>query len=118
MTALVKPLTWIFGVVLLVVGILGFVLPSPLLGLFGVDTIHNVVHILSGVVALWAASSGYQYSRLYLMVFGIVYLIVAVLGFATGSFLSIFPVDMNDNYLHTVIGAVCLIAAFGSHKTA
>jgi hypothetical protein len=118
MTGLVKPLTWILGIVLLVVGVLGFFMPSPLLGLFMVDPVHNVVHILSGVVGLWAASTGYQYSRLFLMIFGLVYALVAVLGFATGGVLGLFMVDMNDNYLHAAIGAVCLIAAFGSHKTA
>jgi hypothetical protein len=118
MTALVKPLTWILGIVLLLVGILGFVLPSPLLGLFEVDMVHNIVHILSGVVGLWAAASGYQYSRLFLMIFGIVYALVAVLGFAMGNILGLFSVNEYDNYLHTAIAAVCLIFAFGSHKSA
>lgn len=114
---LVKPLTWVLGIVLLVVGVLGFVLPSPLLGLFEVDTIHNIVHILSGVVGLWAASTGYQYSRLFLMIFGLVYALVAVLGFMSGSVLGLFVVNAFDNYLHAAIGAVCLISAFGSHKS-
>jgi hypothetical protein len=119
MSALVKPLTWILGVVLLLVGVLGFFMPSPLLGLFEVDTVHNIVHILSGVVALWAGSTGYQYSRMYLMVFGLVYLLVALLGFfMSGSILGLFSVNMYDNYLHTAIGVVCLLTAFASHKTA
>lgn len=115
---LVKPLTWILGLVLLIVGLLGFVLPSPLLGLFEVDTTHSVVHILSGVVGLWAASTGYQYSRLFLMVFGLVYALVAVLGFMGGSVLGLFMVNTPDNYLHAAIAAVCLITAFGSSKSA
>lgn len=122
MTTFVKPLTWILGLVLLLVGILGFVpalTPNgALLGIFGVDMMHNIVHILSGVVGLWAASSGYQYSRLYLMIFGLVYGLVAVLGFITGGVLGLFMVDMNDNYLHAAIAAACLFTAFSSHKTA
>ncbi len=117
MSMLVKPLTWILGLVLLLVGIIGFFMPSPLFGLFDVDTTHNVVHILSGVVGLWAASTGYQYSRLFLMVFGLVYGLVAVLGFMSGSVLGLFMVNMNDNYLHAAIAAVCLVTAFGSHKS-
>ena len=118
MTALVKPLTWILGVVLLLVGVLGFVMESPLLGLFQVDMIHNIVHILSGVVALWSASTGYQYSRLFLMVFGIVYGLVAILGFMSGSIVGLFMVNMYDNYLHAAIAVVCLVGAFGSSKAA
>lgn len=118
MSTFVKPLTWILGLVLLVVGILGFVLPSPLLGFFEVDTMHNVVHILSGVVGLWAASTGYQYSRLFLMIFGIVYGLVAVFGFMGGSVLGLFMVNMADNYLHAAIAVACLATAFGSNKAA
>ncbi len=118
MSMLVKPLTWILGLVLLLVGILGFILPSPLLGLFEVGMVHNIVHILSGVVGLWAASTGYQYSRLFLMVFGLVYALVAVLGFTTGAIIGLFTVNMEDNYLHAAIAAVCLVTAFGSHKSA
>lgn len=118
MTAFIKPLTWALGLVLLLVGILGFILPSPLLGLFEVDMMHNIVHIISGVVGLWAASTGYQYSRLYLMVFGIVYALVAILGFMGGSIVGLFMVNMYDNYLHAAIAAVCLVAAFGSNKAA
>ena len=118
MSTFVKPLTWILGIVLLIVGVLGFVMLSPLLGLFEVDMVHNVVHILSGVIALWAASTGYQYSRLYLMIFGLVYGLVAVLGFVmNGSILGLFAVNMYDNYLHSAIAIVCLVTAFGSHKS-
>lgn len=119
MTGFVKTLTWILGAVLLVVGILGFVMPSPLLGLFEVDTVHNIVHILSGAIGLWAASTGYQYSRLFLIVFGLVYALVTVLGFTMASpLLGLISVNMYDNYLHAAIAAVCLIVGFGSSKTA
>jgi hypothetical protein len=121
MTTLVKPLTFILGAVLLVVGIAGFVsalVPGGmLLGLFEVNTIHNVIHILSGVVALWAASSGHAYARMYLIVFGLVYGLVAILGFAMdGNVLGLFHANMYDNYLHTAIAVACLAVGFGSKK--
>ena len=112
---LVKPLTWILGLVLLLVGVAGFVTGSPLI-IFEVNTAHNVVHILSGVVGLWAASSGHAYSRMYLILFGLVYGLVTVLGFATGGVLNFFTVNMADNYLHLAIAAVCLVVGFGSKK--
>ncbi|TSC59041.1 MAG: hypothetical protein Greene041619_222 [Candidatus Peregrinibacteria bacterium Greene0416_19] len=117
MDQFVKPLTWIFGAVLTLVGVAGFVMASPLLGLFEVGTVHNVIHILSGVVALGAAATSYQYARLYLVGFGLVYGVVTVLGFLNGtSVLGVFGVNQADNFLHLAIAALCLGVGFGSRK--
>jgi hypothetical protein len=116
MTMLVKPVTFILGVVLTLVGIAGFFSGEMLL-IFQVDVIHNVIHLLSGVVALWAASSGHSYSRMYLMLFGLVYGLVTVLGFTMdGNILGLFHANLEDNYLHLGIAAVSLIVGFGSKK--
>ena len=55
------------GIVYLAVGILGFipalVAPSTqpgqglLLGIFAVNTIHNIVHLVAGAVLIWAGTS-------------------------------------------------------------
>ncbi len=116
MSSLVKSLTWILGIVLLLVGILGFV-NSPVLGIFQVDTVHNAVHILSGLIALIAVSSGESYARLYLIVFGVIYGLVTILGFVNnGNILGLFTVNQADNYLHAAIAIVCLGVGFGSKK--
>lgn len=117
MSGLAKPLAWLLGVVLTVVGVLGFVLPSPLLGLFAVDPVHNVVHLLSGVIGLAAASKGESMAKLFLIVFGLIYLVVTAWGFFVNeNVLGIFVVNSADNYLHLAIGAVCVIVGFGSKK--
>lgn len=117
MNSLVKTLTWILGIVLLLVGILGFILPSPLLGLFEVDMVHNIVHILSGVIAIIAVSTSESYARLFLIVFGIVYGLVTILGFTMGGdILGLFHANTADNYLHAAIAIACLGVGFGSKK--
>lgn len=113
MGSLVTPVTRLLGVVLLVVGLLGFVMESPLLGLFEVDTVHNLIHLASGVVALLVAGSR-SGARMYLIVFGLVYGLVAVLGYTSGSVLGLFTVNGADNLLHTAIAALCLVVGFGS----
>ncbi len=116
MNTLVKPLSYILGVVLLAVGILGFFTGSPLI-VFQVDSLHNIIHILSGVVGLYCASAGYAMARGYLMVFGLVYGLVAVVGFIQGTtVLGLIGVNLEDNLLHAAIAAVCLIVGFGSKK--
>ena len=116
MSLLVKPLTGLLGVVLTIVGIAGFFVPGMLL-FFEVDTIHNVIHLASGLIALFAFNSSQSYSRWYLVIFGLVYAVVTVIGFAMGGdILGIFHVNDADNYLHLGIAAVSLIVGFGSGK--
>lgn len=116
MTSLVKTVTWLLGIVLVAVGVLGFV-NDPVLGLFEVDTMHNIVHLLSGIIAIGAAVSGQSYARLYLIIFGIVYGAVAVIGFVDGSsILGLFTINQADNYLHTAIALLSLAVGFGAGK--
>lgn len=120
---MLKKAALVFGVVFVLVGILGFIpgiAPADndgmrkLLGLFMVDGIHNLVHILSGVAAL-AASTRTKWSRLYFQVFGVVYALVTILGFiiGDGKVLGFLPVNMWDNVLHLVIAAAALYLGFG-----
>jgi hypothetical protein len=101
----------------LVVGILGFIMPSPLLGLFEVDMLHNVIHIASGAIGLIAVNMGHFPARMYLILFGLVYLVVAVIGYVQQTtVLGLITVNMADNVLHAAIAALCLVVGFGSKK--
>lgn len=116
MSSLTKMVTWILGIVLVLVGVAGFFVDGTLI-VFQVDTIHNIVHLLSGVVAIAAASSGESYSRMYLIVFGLVYGVVTVIGFVNGGdILGLFQANDADNYLHAAIAVVSLGVGFGSKK--
>lgn len=107
------------GVVFLLIGVLGFV-PAfvsndKLLGIFLVSGVHNLVHILSGAVAIYAAKRT-DWSSLYFKVMGVVYLLVMILGFIAGdggSILGLFHVNTNDNVLHLVLAAAFLYLGFG-----
>jgi hypothetical protein len=111
MRNLAKPLAWLLGVVLTLVGLAGFFVDGQLL-YFEVDTTHNLIHLASGLAALFAASKGPAASRLYLLVFGAVYALVTVLGFWKGSVLGLISVNAADNWLHLAIAAASLIVGF------
>jgi hypothetical protein len=113
---MVKKMAWIFGIVTLVVGILGFV-PGitsnmMLLGIFMVDPMHNLVHIATGILALAAAMGAGTYARLYFKVFGVVYALVAVLGLAMGGNVLGMQMNMADHVLHIAIAAFALYVGF------
>jgi len=117
MSLLVKPLTGILGLVLTLIGVAGFFMPDGMLLVFEVDTVHNIVHLASGLVALWAFNSSQLYSRWYLIIFGLVYGLVTIIGFTMGGdILGLFHANTADNYLHFGIAAACLIVGFGSGK--
>jgi hypothetical protein len=108
----------VFGIVLTLVGIVGFIpglAPNGnLLGIFAIDSLHNVVHLLSGLVGLAAAlTAGAKYARLYAGVFGVVYGLVTVIGFIQGTtVLGLIHVNLADNLLHTAIAIVSLAVFF------
>jgi hypothetical protein len=116
-----RTFTLILGVVLLLVGLLGYALTPDgglLLGLFAVNGPHNLIHVLTGVLAIAAWWGGW--SRLFCQVFGIVYLMVAVLGFLTvddtGMLMGMVHVNMADNILHLLIAAPSLYFGFASPR--
>ena len=115
----------IFGIVALLIGILGFVpgISSGysgsgfLLGIFAINPLHNVIHILTGLVGIFAGFyAGGAYARMYALVFGVVYALVTVLGFTplvvSGSLLGLIPINMADNILHIAISASALLVYF------
>ena len=114
-----KTMAILFGVVFLVVGILGFVpavtKDQMLLGIFHVNAAHNCVHLLSGVAALLCGMSGVGASRWYFRIFGLVYALVAVLGFLNPGdtmLLGLISNNMATTWLHVVIAAVSLLIGF------
>jgi hypothetical protein len=103
------------GTVLVVVGLVGFLVePSFATGdsaqrgtliLFDINGWHNVVHLLSGVVGLAMAGTAAR-ARLFSIGYGIVYVLVTILGFAVGDgglLLSIIPINTADNVLHLAV---------------
>jgi uncharacterized protein DUF4383 len=120
---MVKTAAIIFGIVFLAVGILGFVpavtttvdgMPM-LLGIFHVNAFHNYVHIASGVVFLLCGMAGAGPSRTFFKIFGLVYALVAVLGFMNpmGPLFGMMSNNPAVTWLHVVLAAVMLFLGFG-----
>jgi len=118
---MVKKFAMIFGVILVVVGVLGFIpgvtnSDNMLLGIFHVNALHNVIHLVSGVVALAAGMSSFSASKMYFQIFGVIYALVAILGFVYGDkdILTLVASNMADTWLHVVIALVALYFGFAS----
>ncbi len=102
-----------FGWVLLVIGVLGFVpgvvnASGFLFGIFGVNSLHNVIYIVTGLLALSSAGT-LKAAKTYFKVIGIVYGLVAILGFAMHVLMT---TNTADNILHAVIALYALYYGF------
>lgn len=119
-----KTLLWVFGVVFVVVGVLGWV-PNPLVGdgaMFHTNTMHDLVHLVIGAVLILVAMTALDKGALTMKVVGGVYLAVAALGFFMapegGMVLGLIDTNAADHWLHVVLGAVLLGAGFMAKEEA
>jgi len=99
----------VLGVVLLLVGVVGF-FNNPILGLFGVNTAQNLLHLVGGVLGLWLGGKNFNKWT------GLLALLVGVLWFlpVTGDLLaSLFGINTEISVLHLLIGVVSLGVTYG-----
>lgn len=122
----------VYGIVFLAVGIAGFIpgllMPSAadhvlavdamdgrLLGLFPVNILHNIVHILFGLWGI-AAYRSWSAARVYARVVAVVYAILAVMGLVPvlNTTFGLIPLYGHDVWLHALLAAIA--AYFGFAK--
>jgi hypothetical protein len=111
-----KTIALTLGIIFILVGIAGFIGGLGIVGpngIFETNTAHDLVHFVFGLilagVALWAPAQ----SGLWLKILGVVYLLIALLGFVTASpLLGFIEANDADAWLHVVLGVVLLAAGF------
>ena len=116
---MIKQLALIVGLVLVAVGVLGFVPGATsdgmLLGVFHTNTAYNLIHLVTGAVAVWAGLQSTKVARMCFQGFGVLYGLIAIAGFMTPEGQDIFGVIANNtasNWLHVAIAATSLALGF------
>ncbi len=114
----------IVGIIFTIIGLLGFIVaptmaPGNLLG-FDVDLVHNLIHLVTGVIGLVTVLLG-GYRR-FNQIFGIVYIILGILGlfplYVGGRFLGIMHLNAADHVLHLVLGIIGAYLGFAVKEEA
>ena len=115
----VKSWSGLAGIVLVAVGLIGF-LNTPLVGaasgaLVPTDGLHNVVHLATGVLALWIAfglSGRTQVDAL--LGFGVLYVVIFLAVLVSPTLFGLFSVPANAviHVIHAALAAVSLAIAW------
>ena len=115
----------VLGVAFIVAGLAGF-FPTPAdppagltqthgfghaLGVLPVNTLHNIVHILFGLMGILASRGSLMSARGYAQFVAVAYGLLTVLGLLpqTNTTFGLIPIYGNDVYLH---GAIAVVAAY------
>jgi hypothetical protein len=123
MTTTVQKVAMVFGVVFLLVAIVGFIAPggmsmamdpqAMIFGMFPVNLLHNIVHLLFGIWGLAAARS-WSGAKQYAQITGVLYIILAVCGFFIPDGFGMVPLGGSDIWLHALIGVVLAAVGFSA----
>ncbi|MGK2936089.1 MAG: DUF4383 domain-containing protein [Gemmatimonadaceae bacterium] len=118
----VQRVAQIFGVVFILVALAGFytggmdmnadpATAPAIFGMFPVNLLHNIVHLLFGIWGLAAARS-YTGAKQYAQIAGVIYLVLAVVGYLAPTGFGLVPLGGNDIWLHLVLGAILAAVGF------
>jgi Domain of unknown function (DUF4383) len=118
----------VFGIVYLLVGLLGFTVSGghgladtdggKLLGLFMVNPLHNIAHLLIGALLVLAATRGEVASSRTNTLVGGLYLVLGVIGlFILNNDVNILALNGADNVLHFGSAAVLLAVGLSRSRT-
>lgn len=121
-------LATIFGGVYVLVGLLGFAVTGGvsfiategnlLLGLFAVNPLHNIAHLLIGAALLIAGLSNVAAAKTVNTVVGAVYLLLGIVGFfLVGTALNILALNTADHFLHLASAIVLLGVGLAADKS-
>ena len=118
----------VFGVVFLLVGLAGLLVPNGmgmeadmettgrLLGLFPVNLLHNLVHLAFGAWGI-AASPSHGGSRTYGQAGAVIYLLLFGLAFVDPTLFGLVPIGGHDIWLHFVLALGLGYVGFAGEDT-
>src|ERR1700730_1137389 len=111
---MVKGFMRIVGIILIVVGIVGFI--TPLTGILDLTPTHNLIHLVTGILA-YAVSGNFKGSVTAAKIFGVIYLLVGIVGLFTNDLFGLIMLMPLDTVIHFLIGFVSLYLGFNAAST-
>ncbi len=120
---MLKKIAVAFGIILVAGGVLGFVpafvTDGRLLGLFEINSSHNLVHLVTGILAIVAGVISERVARAFFRLFGVIYALFAALGVYSGGqpLLGLVANNAADVGLHAAIALVAIYVGFAMKRS-
>ncbi|HEY7993108.1 MAG: DUF4383 domain-containing protein [Candidatus Eremiobacterales bacterium] len=117
-----KTIGMVFGWIYLIVGIAGFVpalggsfsmTDGLLLGVAHVNVLHNIVHLVVGIAGVTMSRTD-EGAGTFCKTFGVILLLIGVIGFITPDLFGILPIGGGDVWIHLITGAILAVAGFAA----
>lgn len=104
----------VFGWIFVLIGIVGLIYSYTmeeglLLGVFPVNVLHNLAHVLLGLWGITAAKS-FSSAKSYATIAGLIYIVLAIVGYVEPNPGGILPLGGNDVWLHAALGIILVLA--------
>jgi hypothetical protein len=126
-TSLNRIVATVFGAVYVLVGLLGFAVTGGvgfiategelLLGIFAVNPLHNIAHLLIGAALLIAGLANVKAAKTVNTIVGAAYLLLGVVGFfLAGTAANILALNTADHFLHLASALVLLGVGLGADR--
>lgn len=112
----------VFGTAYVIVGLLGFTVTADiefvgaegnlLLGVFQVNPLHNIAHLLIGAALLIGGISGVRAAKIVNIIVGAAYLLLGAVGFfLVGTPANVLALNLADHFLH--LGSAVILLGVG-----
>jgi hypothetical protein len=114
---MLKKIGFIIGALLILMGVLGFLKgftpDGKLFGLLQTNLEHNVLNLGAGILAILSSLAGGVHIRRYFLVFGVIFLTLALIGFIEGKqmLLGMMSINQAGNIFHLILGVLFLLVA-------
>lgn len=115
---MVRAIASLLGILLITLAVLGF-MPEfnqggKLLGSFAINSLSNIMHLVTGVIALMCGLKSSKASVYFFLVLGFIYGTMAILGFydSTLALFHYIVADGANNIFHALISVIALYLGF------
>ena len=104
---------YLVGAVLMLIGIVGFLVPSPVFGVFEVTPPLNALHVGAGGMAIGAATRGLGTMRSWGKLLGVIFVGLTIAAFAldAATVANVLPLTDSNAWFHLVVALVFLYHA-------
>jgi hypothetical protein len=115
---MLRPTAVVFGLTFLLLGILGFVPylvnSGNLFGIFRFNYEYRMAHIFSGILGILCGLYSREASRLFFLIFGLIFGLFAIMGFISpsGMLFGMFDNNRADSWFNAVAATFALYMGF------